>query len=75
MTAVFKITDGTTTIDMLSLVEYGFHIDDWPPDLPFYKGGGTWRDSPAAAKRAPAIASRMHCCRVGTLMRDQFARI
>lgn len=49
MTAVLKITDGTTDIDLLSLP--GFLLEAWRPTIPQYKGGGTFQSSPLSAGR------------------------
>jgi hypothetical protein len=50
MPAIFKISDGTTEIDLIS-PEFGFHLNDWIPVAPGYKGGGTFRSSPLASGR------------------------
>jgi hypothetical protein len=50
MPAIFEITDGTTTIDLTS-PDFGFHLNDWIPVTPGYKGGGTFRSSPLASGR------------------------
>src|SRR4030042_2596162 len=47
MVAVLKITDGTTTIDLLN-DHSGFMLKEWEPTVPDYKGGGVWQDSPLA---------------------------
>lgn len=48
---VLKITDGTTTINLLAGAAYGFHLLDWSPVIVGYKGGGTVQDSPLADGR------------------------
>lgn len=46
MTAILRITDGTTTVNLLSPeTEPGFHLQSWRPTIPFYKGGGTFQES------------------------------
>ena len=43
MAAIFRITDGTTSIDMLD--RWGFLIESWRPNIPGYKGGGAFQES------------------------------
>jgi hypothetical protein len=43
--AVLKITDGTTTIDLLERLS-GFHLSSWTPATPEYKDGGLFQSSP-----------------------------
>ena len=33
MTAVLNITDGTTTVSLVSPDQYGFHLDNWKPTV------------------------------------------
>lgn len=39
-----KVTDGTTTVNLLNLEE-GFSVSDWVQAVAQYKGGGTWQQS------------------------------
>jgi hypothetical protein len=45
MAAILRITDGTTIINLLSKTEPGYHLQTWRPNIPFYKGGGTFQES------------------------------
>lgn len=54
MSAVFRITDGTTVIDLLASSPYGWHIASWEPSIAEYKNGGIWRDSPISEGRRMA---------------------
>lgn len=46
MTPRFVITDGTTEINLLAPIgQPGFRIASWRPNIPFYKGGGTFQES------------------------------
>ncbi|KKL52807.1 hypothetical protein LCGC14_2281760, partial [marine sediment metagenome] len=47
---ILKITDGTTTIDLLDKTK-SFLLNTWRPQIPGFKGGGTFRDSPLADGR------------------------
>lgn len=42
------ITDGSTQVDLLN---GPFYLEDWRPQTPNFKDGGTWRDSPIATGR------------------------
>lgn len=42
---LFIITDGTTTVDLLSKSK-GYHINDWTPQIPDIKDGGVFQSSP-----------------------------
>lgn len=48
MTARFLITDGTTTV---RLINGPYHVANWRPQTPDYKGGGYWFDAPLADGR------------------------
>lgn len=48
MTARFLITDGTTTV---RLINGPYHVANWRPQAPEYKGGGVWHDSPLSEGR------------------------
>lgn len=50
MTAVLEISDGTTTIDLISR-NSGFHLSSWRPTIAALKGGGTYQDSSIAPSR------------------------
>ena len=50
MTAILRITDGTTIIDLLSPTT-GFHLAGWEPAIAQYKGGGMFSNSPLADGR------------------------
>jgi len=54
--AVFEITDGTNTVDLLDAG--GVHLSDWRPGVLEYKEGGIFRDSPLSDGRQPVIARR-----------------
>lgn len=43
MTAIIKITDGTTEVNLIA-DETGFHLDNWTRVLATWKNGGIWRD-------------------------------
>jgi len=46
MTAILEITDGTVTIDLLNGAgETGLHLESWRPNIPGFKGGGTFQES------------------------------
>ena len=46
MTAIFRITDGTTIVDLIKPQGgYGFHLVSWRPSIPSYKGGGAFQES------------------------------
>ncbi len=44
MSTIFRISDGTTTINLLSS-GYGFHLYEWTPATSALKGGGIWQNS------------------------------
>ena len=47
MTAVLKITDGTTTVDLIKANRRsGFHLGNWRPAVTQFKEDGVWQDSP-----------------------------
>ena len=48
-TPILRITDGTTTINLLGM--RGWLLQDWEPSVPAPKGGGVFRDSPLADGR------------------------
>lgn len=48
--AELRITDGTTTVDLLSQAS-GFILDDWTPAIAEPKGGGVWQNSPLSKGR------------------------
>ena len=50
MTAVLRISDGTTTINLLNATD-GFSLNAWRPAIAQYKGGGTWQASPLSDGR------------------------
>jgi len=47
MPSILKITDGTTTIDLLSNT-LGFHLTNWTPQVAGLKGGGVYQSSDIA---------------------------
>jgi len=54
--AILELTDGTTTIDLLKAVDSGsdktgYIVSSWRPAVAYYKGDGTWVDSPLAYGR------------------------
>ena len=49
MTAVLKITDGTTTVNLLD--RSGYMLSNWRRGIAGYKGGGTWQDGSLANGR------------------------
>lgn len=52
MAATLNITDGTTTINLIKSEDSdGFHLANWTPRIPGYKGGGTFQSSPLADGR------------------------
>lgn len=52
--AVLRITDGTTTVDLLSEgLSTGFKLVDWEPSIQDWKNGGIYQDSPLADLRQP----------------------
>ncbi|HUW12258.1 MAG TPA: LamG-like jellyroll fold domain-containing protein [Anaerolineae bacterium] len=56
--AELLLTDGTTTIDLLSLATAsGLHLRSWTPASSRYKGRGVWHDSPLASGKRPAFHS------------------
>lgn len=52
--AVLKITDGTTTIDLLN-TNGGILLDDWRPAIQVSKAGGVWNGSPVTDGRRLAM--------------------
>ena len=46
MTAVLNLTDGTTSVSLVSQTKYGFHLLDWKPAIAGFKNDGTYQDSP-----------------------------
>ena len=48
MSAILKITDGTTSV---SLINGPIYLDSWLPAIPDYKGGGVYADSPIGESR------------------------
>lgn len=57
MTAVLRISDGTTTINLLNATD-GFSLNAWRPAIAQYKGGGTWQASPLSDGRR--MVTRQH---------------
>ncbi len=57
MTAVLRISDGTTTINLLNATD-GFSLNVWRPAIAQYKGGGTWQASPLSDGRR--MVTRQH---------------
>lgn len=53
--AILEISDGTTTINLASSDEFGFHLREWNPAISQYKGGGIFQDSPLAEGRRLAL--------------------
>jgi len=53
-TAVLKITDGTTSIDMLN--PNGIHLEEWKQNVLGLKDSGVWQDSPMADGRRMAMS-------------------
>ncbi|MBU0847742.1 LamG domain-containing protein, partial [Patescibacteria group bacterium] len=54
--AELLLSDGTTTIDLLSLATAaGLHLRSWVPASSRYKGQGVWHDSPLADGKRPAF--------------------
>lgn len=56
MATILEISDGTTTVELnLDVDTAGFKLggleDAWEPTNPFYKGGGTWQQSPLSPGR------------------------
>jgi hypothetical protein len=51
MTSVFKITDGTTTVDFIG---GPFYLFNWRPAIAKYKGDGVFLDSPLSTGRTLA---------------------
>lgn len=58
MSAIFRITDGTTTINLLSTGLDGFFLKEYAPVLSGYKGGGEYQDSPLADNRRLVFTRR-----------------
>ena len=56
MYSILKITDGTTSVNLLGIIR-GFLLDDWKPSIAPFKGGGTWQSSPLSDGRR--LANRM----------------
>jgi hypothetical protein len=48
MSAILKITDGTTEV---SLINGPIYLSEWLPTIPGYKGGGVFADSPVGESR------------------------
>ena len=48
MSAILKITDGTTSV---SLIRGPIYLESWLPSIPDYKGGGVYADSPIGESR------------------------
>jgi len=48
MSAILKITDGTTEV---SLINGPIYLESWLPGMPQYKGGGVFADSPISDSR------------------------
>ena len=48
MSAILKITDGTTSV---SLINGPIYLESWLPSIPDYKGGGVYADSPIGESR------------------------
>lgn len=42
---ILRITDGTTTVDLLAR-KFGYHLNDWKPAAPDIKDGGVFQSSP-----------------------------
>ncbi len=54
-----RITDGTTTISLTSSYgQSGYFIEDWPPAIAAWKGGGTYQDSPLSDGKRLVAAVR-----------------
>lgn len=53
MTAVFQITNGTTTIDFLN--SSGYDLISWRPSIASYKDGGVFTDNKMATGRKPVF--------------------
>lgn len=62
--AELYVTDGTTTVDLLS---NGLCLVDWRPSYPAMKGGGTWQSSPFIDGRRLTQYSYEHIADVFTL--------
>lgn len=59
--SILEITDGTTTVDLLTNAvkrKPGVKVTDWKPNIPDYKDGGSWADSPIADGRIPVFGRR-----------------
>lgn len=59
MTAVFKITDGTTEVNLID-DGFGFHINEWNQNITGYKGGGIYQDSQLADGRQLVFKRRVN---------------
>lgn len=44
MLEVLKLTDGTSVINLLNIIE-GYNVDGWRQNIAAYKGGGVWQNS------------------------------
>lgn len=52
MTAILRITDGTTTVDLLKARgRTGFHLTNWRQQTAQFKDDGVWQDSPLSDGR------------------------
>jgi len=66
MVAVLKISNGTTTIDLLNL-ETGFQLMRWERSLVQYKGGGIYQDNPLSDGRRLSYRSRTNAIETMTI--------
>lgn len=51
----FVLTDGTTSVPLLSSVS-GYSVDDWRPQAASFKNDGVWMDSAMGEGRRPVMA-------------------
>ena len=61
MAPIFRITDGTTSINLIrTRGRAGFHLAEWQPATATYKQGGIWVDSPFSDGRKLVDAQWQH---------------
>jgi hypothetical protein len=75
---ILRITDGTTTVNLLSR-RTGFFLRDYTPNVGEYKGGGVYQNSPVSDYRRLVFRRRDNISEsitvaVRSLSQDEFAR-
>lgn len=79
MPSILEITDGTTTINLISK-NMGFHLSSWRPAIIGLKEGGIYQDSPVATGRQlvfgadAGVANEVFNLKANDLSQDELAR-